>query len=161
MGKKEKPFYSERELTEAIEKLKEKALRDLSRFIIGHRIILFEGYWNWMWPELDKELLTYEQKKRIAREFFPLLTELIQKSIEREEELHKSAIQREKQKENHNIVMEMHERIVKEREQFFKDIILRFSKKKKKIKSDRLSEAMYWLTLKKFLANIKKNGNRT
>jgi hypothetical protein len=70
MGKKEKPFYSERELTEAIEKLKEKALRDLSRFIMGHRIILFEGYWNWMWPELDKELLTYEQKKRIAREFF-------------------------------------------------------------------------------------------
>ena len=69
------PFYSEEEFRKRLEKLKKKAKEGgwSAYYLKG------KGYWNWIYPELDKELLTYEQKKIVAREIFTLLDEICEK----------------------------------------------------------------------------------
>jgi hypothetical protein len=88
MREKEEPFYSEEEFRERLEKLKERVKSDYKRW--GYMILeMFPSYpryrWDWISPELDKELLTYEQKKIVAREIFPFVEEIVKKAEEEQE----------------------------------------------------------------------------
>ncbi|MGQ9571169.1 MAG: hypothetical protein ACUVUQ_10105, partial [Thermodesulfovibrionales bacterium] len=54
----------------AIEKLKSQ----LRKF--DYYSIIEVGFWEIIWPQLDKELLTYKQKKMVAHALFPIIEEL-------------------------------------------------------------------------------------
>jgi cobalamin biosynthesis Co2+ chelatase CbiK len=86
MREKEEPFYSEEEFRERLEKLKERVKSDFKRWYTIF-VDKYSSYhrWDWIYPELDKELLTYEQKKIVAREIFPFVEEIVKKAEEEKE----------------------------------------------------------------------------
>jgi transcriptional regulator of heat shock response len=83
MCEKEEPFYSEKEFRERLEKLKERVKKKLESYDAYYSMAA-KNRWDWIYPELDKELLTYEQKKIVAREFFSMVEEIVKKLREEE-----------------------------------------------------------------------------
>lgn len=71
MNGEEEPYYSERDIREGIEKIK-NMLNKESSLIKMYSV----GFWNFIQFILDKELLTYKQKKQIVRELFPFIETL-------------------------------------------------------------------------------------
>ncbi len=65
------PFYSDTELRYGIEKIRAK-IKNKSNIYAIYEV----GFWHYIWPYLDKELLTYGQKKVVAREVFPLIEKI-------------------------------------------------------------------------------------
>jgi hypothetical protein len=98
MREKEEPFYSEEEFRERLEKLKEKSEMYASFYYDMNR-------WDLIYPELDKELLTYEQKKIVAREFFSLVEEIAEK-LREEREKRRRELARSSPEENKNMTLE-------------------------------------------------------
>jgi len=67
------PFYTDEEVKKGIEEFKSKISRN-SKFIIN--AIIERGFWKFFWLYLDKELLTYRQKKMVANEIFPIIKKM-------------------------------------------------------------------------------------
>ncbi|MEO0129908.1 MAG: hypothetical protein ABIL39_10360 [candidate division WOR-3 bacterium] len=63
------PFYSNEDVRKGIEKIKTELLNKESNIALLHSA----GFWKFISPILDCELLTYEQKKMVARELFPIV----------------------------------------------------------------------------------------
>ncbi len=66
----EEPYYTDEEVRRAIEQLKIRLSKS------SYLTIIEAGFWKIIWPTLDKELLTYSQKKMVARELFPIIEKL-------------------------------------------------------------------------------------